>query len=143
MESASVKHHRAWDESPLTGKLCLLILATLLIGVLIGLTEARYGEQAWPLALGLCAASWVLLTFVRCWIVTPYERLAHGLEVQARSATPSALKNLPVNRCDEIGRIEQIVRATTQRELNVIVRLGYVFGAVVGATAYVVSVLLP
>lgn len=105
MESASVKHHRAWDESPLTGKLCLLILATLLIGVLIGLTEARYGEQAWPLALGLCAASWVLLTFVRCWIVTPYERLAHGLEVQARSATPSALKNLPVNRCDEIGRI--------------------------------------
>jgi len=35
------------------------------------------------------------------------------------------------------------VRDTTQRELDVIVRLGYVLGAVVGATAYVVSVLLP
>ncbi len=42
-----------------------------------------------------------------------------------------------------LERIEQIVRATTQRELDVIVRLGYVLGAVVGATAYVVSVLLP
>ena len=42
-----------------------------------------------------------------------------------------------------LERIEQIVRDTTQRELDIIVRLGYVLGAVVGATAYVVSVLLP
>lgn len=41
-----------------------------------------------------------------------------------------------------LERIEEIVRRTTQRELNVIVRLGYVLGAVVGAAAYVVSMVL-
>ena len=42
-----------------------------------------------------------------------------------------------------LERIEQLVRSTTQRELDLIVRLGYVLGAVVGATAYGVSLLLP
>ncbi|MCZ6915784.1 MAG: DUF445 family protein [Gemmatimonadetes bacterium] len=41
-----------------------------------------------------------------------------------------------------LERIEQIVRATTQRELDLIVRLGYVLGAVVGAVAYLVTVVL-
>jgi len=41
-----------------------------------------------------------------------------------------------------LERIEEIVRRTTQRELNVIVRLGYVLGAVVGAAAYAVSIVL-
>ncbi|MEE9179525.1 MAG: DUF445 family protein, partial [Vicinamibacteria bacterium] len=41
-----------------------------------------------------------------------------------------------------LERTEQIIRGTTERELQLIVRLGYVLGAVVGATAYVVSVLL-
>ncbi len=41
-----------------------------------------------------------------------------------------------------LERIEQIVRATTQRELDLIVRLGYVLGAFVGAIAYSVSLLL-
>ncbi len=41
-----------------------------------------------------------------------------------------------------IERMEQIVRRTTQRELNLIVRLGYVLGAVVGGVAYVVMLLL-
>jgi len=42
-----------------------------------------------------------------------------------------------------LERIEQIVRSTTQRELDILVRLGYVLGAMVGAAAYLVSVLLP
>ncbi len=42
-----------------------------------------------------------------------------------------------------LERIEQIVRATSQRELNVIVRLGYALGAIVGALAYGVSLVLP
>ena len=41
-----------------------------------------------------------------------------------------------------LERIEQIVRSTTQRELDLIVRLGYVLGAFVGAAAYGVSLLL-
>jgi uncharacterized membrane protein YheB (UPF0754 family) len=40
-------------------------------------------------------------------------------------------------------RIEEIVRNTTQRELDVIVRLGWVLGAIVGSVAYVVSLILP
>ena len=41
-----------------------------------------------------------------------------------------------------LERIEEIVRATTQRELDLIVRLGYVLGAFVGALAYGVSLVL-
>ena len=42
-----------------------------------------------------------------------------------------------------LERIEQIVRNTTQRELDLIVRLGYVLGALVGALAYGISLVLP
>ena len=42
-----------------------------------------------------------------------------------------------------LQRIEEIVRATSQRELDIIIRLGYVLGAVVGALAYSVSLFLP
>ena len=42
-----------------------------------------------------------------------------------------------------LQRIEEIVRATTQRELDLIIRLGYVLGAGVGALAYVVSLIVP
>ena len=41
-----------------------------------------------------------------------------------------------------LERIEQIIRNTTQRELDLIVRLGYVLGAVVGGAAYVISLFL-
>lgn len=41
-----------------------------------------------------------------------------------------------------LQRMEEIVRNTTQRELDLIVRLGYVLGAFVGAIAYAVTVLL-
>jgi len=42
-----------------------------------------------------------------------------------------------------LERIEQIVRAASQRELDVIIRLGYLLGAGVGAMAYLVSLLVP
>lgn len=42
-----------------------------------------------------------------------------------------------------LARIEEIVRNTTQRELDLIIKLGYVLGAVVGALAYTVSIVLP
>jgi uncharacterized membrane protein YheB (UPF0754 family) len=41
-----------------------------------------------------------------------------------------------------LERIEQIIRNTTQRELDLIVRLGYVLGALVGGAAYVISLFL-
>ena len=39
-------------------------------------------------------------------------------------------------------RMEEIVRTVTQRELNLIVRLGYVLGGLVGVIAFLVSVLM-
>lgn len=41
-----------------------------------------------------------------------------------------------------LQRMEEIVRTATQRELDVIVRLGYVLGGVVGAVAYAASLLV-
>lgn len=38
-----------------------------------------------------------------------------------------------------LERLEELVRQTTQRELDLIVRLGYLLGGLVGAVAYVVS----
>lgn len=42
-----------------------------------------------------------------------------------------------------LARIEEIIRGATQRELNLIVRLGYLLGAIVGGVAYVVTLILP
>lgn len=42
-----------------------------------------------------------------------------------------------------LTRMEEIVRLTTQRELDLIVRLGYVLGAIVGAAAWGVGLLFP
>jgi len=42
-----------------------------------------------------------------------------------------------------VQRVEELVRATTQRELDLIVRLGYVLGACVGLVAWGVGWLLP
>jgi uncharacterized membrane protein YheB (UPF0754 family) len=42
-----------------------------------------------------------------------------------------------------VQRVEELVRATTQRELDLIVRLGYVLGAMVGLLAWGVGRLLP
>ncbi|GBD33604.1 hypothetical protein HRbin33_02599 [bacterium HR33] len=38
-----------------------------------------------------------------------------------------------------LERLEELVRQTTQRELDLIVRLGYLLGAIVGTAAYLVS----
>lgn len=42
-----------------------------------------------------------------------------------------------------LARMEEIVRTATQRELDLIVRLGYVLGGLVGAVAYGVSLVVP
>jgi uncharacterized membrane protein YheB (UPF0754 family) len=42
-----------------------------------------------------------------------------------------------------LDRIEEIVRLTTQRELDIIVRLGFVLGGLVGLGAFAVGLLLP
>jgi uncharacterized membrane protein YheB (UPF0754 family) len=67
-----------------------------------------------------------------------------------RDQIPIVVERVDIQRMVEekvlgfsLERIEQIVRNTTQRELDVIIKLGYALGAVVGAIAYAVSVALP
>ena len=77
------------------------------------------------------------------------DQLAPALWKWIQEQVPVVMANVDVQGMVErkvlgfsLERIEQIVRATTQRELDLIVRLGYVLGAFVGALAYGVSLIL-
>lgn len=76
-------------------------------------------------------------------------RLSPILWEWVQSQIPAVVARIDVQQMVEdkvlgfsLARIEEIVRRTTQRELDVIVRLGYVLGAFVGGAAYLISLLL-
>jgi uncharacterized membrane protein YheB (UPF0754 family) len=78
------------------------------------------------------------------------DRLSPVLWDWTQRQVPIVLETIDVQKMVEekvlsfsLVRIEEIVRNTTQRELDVIVRLGWVLGAIVGSVAYVVSLFLP
>jgi uncharacterized membrane protein YheB (UPF0754 family) len=62
-------------------------------------------------------------------------------EVVARLDIPNIVEQKVLGF--SLDRIEEIVRLTTQRELDIIVRLGFVLGGLVGVIAFVVERLLP
>jgi uncharacterized membrane protein YheB (UPF0754 family) len=77
------------------------------------------------------------------------ERLSPALWDWTQKQVPVVLETIDVQKMVEekvlsfsLVRIEEIVRTTTQRELDVIVRLGWVLGAIVGCVAYVISLIL-
>ena len=77
------------------------------------------------------------------------DRLSPALWDWTQRQIPIVLETIDVQQMVEekvlsfsLQRIEEIVRSTTQRELDVIVRLGYVLGAIVGSAAYGISLLL-
>lgn len=77
------------------------------------------------------------------------ERLSPALWEWTQHHVPSMVARLDIQTMVEqkvlgfsLHRIEEIVRRTTQRELDVIVRLGFLLGAIVGAAAFGVSILL-
>ena len=77
------------------------------------------------------------------------ERLSPALWNWTQHQVPIVLQTIDVQQMVEekvlsfsLVRIEEIVRSTTQRELDVIVRFGYVLGAIVGAAAYAISLFL-
>jgi hypothetical protein len=76
-------------------------------------------------------------------------RLSPVLWDWTKRQVPVVLETIDVQKMVEekvlgfsLVRIEEIVRSTTQRELDVIVRLGWVLGAVVGLAAYGFSLFL-
>lgn len=77
------------------------------------------------------------------------DRLSPALWQWTQKQVPAVVEKIDVQAMVEekvlgfsLERIEQIVRSTTQRELDIIVRLGYVLGAMVGAAAYVLSLFI-
>ncbi len=77
-------------------------------------------------------------------------RLAPALWTWIQEQVPVVIAQVDVQGMVEqkvlsfsVARMEEIVRRTTQRELDLIVRLGYVLGAVVGAIAYSLTLVLP
>jgi uncharacterized membrane protein YheB (UPF0754 family) len=77
------------------------------------------------------------------------DRLSPVLWDWTKRQVPVVLETIDVQKMVEekvlgfsLVRIEEIVRSTTQRELDVIVRLGWVLGAFVGLAAYCVSLIL-
>ena len=76
-------------------------------------------------------------------------RLSPVLWDWTKRQVPVVLETIDVQKMVEdkvlsfsLVRIEEIVRSTTQRELDIIVRLGWVLGAIVGLAAYGVSLIL-
>ena len=77
------------------------------------------------------------------------EKLSPALWDWTQQQVPVVLETIDVQKMVEdkvlsfsLKRIEEIVRSTTQKELDVIVRLGYALGAIVGAIAYGVQLLI-
>jgi uncharacterized membrane protein YheB (UPF0754 family) len=79
---------------------------------------------------------------------TVADRLSPVLWDWVQRQIPAVVERIDVQQMVEdkvlsfsLERIEEIVRRTTQRELDVIVRLGYLLGAFVGGAAYFSSLL--
>jgi len=77
------------------------------------------------------------------------EYLSPALWTWAQDQVPKLIGRVDVQGIVEekvlgfsLARIEQIVRQASQRELDVIIRLGYVLGALVGGMAYVVGMMM-
>ncbi len=99
-------------------KVVLLIAIAAVSGVLIGLAAARSGGMVWVILAGLAVLSAALTLLGQAWVIAPYDRLAHWLDVQARSAAPFALRNLPVHRRDEIGRIARAIHCISSAAIR-------------------------
>jgi len=76
--------------------------------------------------------------------------LAPAIWSWIQDQVPTVVEQLDIQQMVEekvlgfsLERIEQIVRNTTQRELDLIIKLGYLLGALVGGVAYLVSIVIP
>jgi len=69
------------------------------------------------------------------WLQTQVPHVVHRLDVAAR--VEQKVLEFPT------PRLEELIRKVTDRELKLIVRLGYVLGAVVGTVLVAVNALLP
>ncbi len=104
------KSRNRWDDVPLQKKVTLMIAATLIWGVVVGMFESLMGYQVFPMLLGITFCFAAMMYLGQRWITEPYDRLVHRLEVISRSRQSARLKDLPADRHDEIGRIARAMR---------------------------------
>lgn len=108
----------AWDDAPLRVKLGLLLAAATLLGMLLGMLEARLGHRVWPMMLGLAALSVAGAWLTRVWVMTPFDRLMRRLDRLGRGNPGRVLRRLPTDRQDEVGRIARAARRVALRAVR-------------------------
>ncbi|MFA9480135.1 GGDEF domain-containing protein [Phycisphaerales bacterium AB-hyl4] len=98
-----------WDNAPLRSKGYAIVMIAVVGGLLLGTIEARFGHRIWPMLLGLPLMMWLGCELTNHWLNQPILRLVGRLERLARSGELTALRKLPTNRDDELGRIARAV----------------------------------
>ncbi|MEM9295458.1 MAG: GGDEF domain-containing protein [Planctomycetota bacterium] len=96
---------RAIDNAPLRTKVTLLALAAVVCGAGVAGAQTQLSLQVMPSILLLVAVAGLLIGLGQWWIAGPVDRLAARLESLARSRRTVALRDLPLRRSDEVGRI--------------------------------------
>jgi diguanylate cyclase (GGDEF)-like protein len=103
------RRKRAWDDVPLRPKLALLLALATTAGIGLGVMS-QHTEHRVPLILGgLSVLACALILLAHAWVQGPIARLVCWLDVQSRAETPLAIKNLPIEREDEIGRMAKAI----------------------------------
>lgn len=96
---------RRLDQAPLRAKVTVLVLASVVFGVLVGMAEAHLGQRIWPLMVGLTLVGGTLIVAGQHWVCGPMDRLLARLDRITPQRAPNRLKDLPTDRTDEVGRL--------------------------------------
>lgn len=94
-----------WDETALRVKLTMLLCVSMAVGLVTGVWVTMVPQAWWiaPAAGGFLF--FVVLPFSHTWVAGPFDRLVRRMELVARTTAVADLRQLPVNRTDEIGRL--------------------------------------
>ena len=98
---------RVRPDLPIQNKVGLVVALAGVGGFALGEYAQRYDGVFWHLAGVLGLGLGVLWWLTGWWVVASIGKLADQAQRVARTGLTSALKALPVGRCDEIGRIAQ------------------------------------
>lgn len=101
---------KAWDDAPLRAKVVMLIMLAAIGGALVGMVEAHYHHQIFPLAAGLLLVVASLTLLGKRWVWQPLERLLSRLRKLESMIVAQRVDNLPFDRGDEIGQIARTIR---------------------------------
>ncbi|MEM7683001.1 MAG: diguanylate cyclase [Planctomycetota bacterium] len=96
---------RAVDNAPLRTKVTLVALGAVVCGAAVAVAQSRLQLDVLPGVLLLMGVAAALIGLGQWWIAGPIDRLAGRLESLARSRRAVALRDLPLDRRDEVGRI--------------------------------------